>query len=663
MENVISGQHRRILFLFSLPSSKEFRQDIHEIEEFLQELNGLNVDIKNHLTKDDLMTINNYDIVIILAHHDHISDALVLEDGLLSMEDFIQYLPTDFKGVLDLASCNSVMYAQQIKQRCPDCQVHVALNDVPLLRRLIIYPTLIELLQEDTTTDYFSAFLSVSNRFNKILDDFSAEENPSDIYMNLLGQRMTSIYAPKQVIKDKSFWIYLFFFYDEESGTVNMMVSDWLSGKVKIQSFQVLLPLKTNGEVSATLKFLTKRPEYIAVMNGAMIRHITIRNTVVVEPFLIKVLPDYKEDVLKAEIRFSYNGLQFMSCSFNMGLGDKFIKKPADVVLDNVIRPDNEEQILKDYNRLFNAELIRKPYFALSEELNNDNKSKKRPDELTMKLDKIRKLFYSKKMYFHSIQELLNKINKELRTIQDNRKQDDNIPIRLISNLLSFHQFVNSDFQRIKIFFDKFSGHTFDEVEREFVMLERSYLDAVSDLIVLHDQTYTMKRLLLLKEMLQPIDEKDKNKTELKDLKENIKKTVTTIYKDLVKNGTDKDLLDIFQQGGTKSIIHSATQQMVTMPYLALVLAMAKGLYTSDDYGNIRWYINVLDYISLDNYEKKESLRMPKLRINNTVGLLDNKDIRECIRRYQMTKPGSISVFAFFLLNINVKTNRPIHPL
>ena len=657
MENNHTCMPKKILFLVSLPSTKEFIQDKEDVEECVNELKEFDVDVRSHICLDVLADMNNYDIVIVMAHYDVQSDAMLLQDTSISMDDFVNCLPADFKGVLDLSICNSVLNLDRIKRRCPDCQIQVALSGVPLLRRVILYPSLVELLLENPKLDYFTAFNIVSNKYDNILGAIS-DDDSSNINMNLLGQRNTSVYAPKQVVKDKPFWIYLFFFYDEETGTVNMMVNDWVSGKVEMKSYQILLPLKNNGEVTATLNFMTKRPDHTSVMNGALIRHIAIRNTVVVEPFLIKVLPDYKEDVLKAEIRLSYDGLQFMTFSFKMDIGDSFVKKPADIALDNVIRPDDVEQILKDYIRLFIAKIINKPGFSYPVILKNGNNNKKMTEELTMKLYDIRKSFYSKEMYFPSILRLLDNINKELSMIQASIATGDVMFVRLISNLLSFLWHVQSDFKRLKMMFYNINGHSFDEAEREFLLLERSYLDAVSDLIMLHDQTFTLKKILLLKESLLSFDEMDKNISALNGQKEEIKKSVTKLYKNLVENGTDKDLLDIFKQGGTKTIIHSATKQMVSMPYLALAIAMAKGEYVSFDNGTVYWLINVLNYINLEKYASKESSRMPKLRINNTVGLLENKEIRESIWRYQMTKPGSISVVAYFLLNMKVVINR-----
>lgn len=406
MEKSNANPNRRILFLLSLPSTQEFEQDKEAVEECLTELIQLNVDVRNHILPEDLAESPSFDIVVVVAHHDISSDALMLEDNTFPMDEFLKAIPSDFNGVIDLAFCNSALYLNSVKQKCPDATVQVALNNVPLLRRVIIYPYLIEMLRNNPDIDYNTAYARASDEFNRILGDIS-EDDPSDIYMNLLGKRMTSLYAPSQIVKNQTFWIYLFFYYDSDTQTINLMVNDWMAKKIKLEHHEIFFPLKRNADIFANLNFKSRFQDQILLLNGTSIRHFRITDNVAVEPFLLKVLPDFKDTSILTEIKVSNDGFQFLTFSFTINIGDKFLKEPTQVNLDKMIKPDDELQILQAYRRFSNSKLFGNasdPGFGQYElntilKLNNH--------ELHSKLMKVRRFVFNNSMFFDYLHKIL----------------------------------------------------------------------------------------------------------------------------------------------------------------------------------------------------------------------------------------------------------------
>ena len=214
MENLSSQeQGKKILFLISLPLTPEFKEMRDDVEECLQELHGQGVDVREHIWLEDLAAISNYDIVIIVAHSHPDHPAFVLADGELTFNDFIDSLPSDFKGTLDISSCHSQTMAADIKEKCPDCKMQVALFTVPLLRRILIYPTIVEILNHDSSLDYNKAYDIVSKEFDKILGEVP-ENQTSDDPMTVLGKKFTAVYAPKQVALNEMFQIIVYIYYN-----------------------------------------------------------------------------------------------------------------------------------------------------------------------------------------------------------------------------------------------------------------------------------------------------------------------------------------------------------------------------------------------------------------------------------------------------------------
>lgn len=221
METILKTmQHRKVLFLISLPRIPEFLDCIEDVNECLDELRQLHVDVREHIWHEDLAEANKYDVVIVVAHRDASSDKLILEDGSMSISDFVSSIPTDFKGVIDFSSCYSATAFASIKERCPQCKAQVALVETTLLRRLIIYPTLVEYLYENPEIEYGTAYNEVSKAFDDLVDEID-DTDTNKAPMAHLGQKRTSIYAPPKARRKSLVPIYVFLHCDPEKEIVN----------------------------------------------------------------------------------------------------------------------------------------------------------------------------------------------------------------------------------------------------------------------------------------------------------------------------------------------------------------------------------------------------------------------------------------------------------
>ena len=214
MENIVSQTmlHRKVLFLISLPKTPEFQDCVADVSECLDELRQLQVDVREHIWVEDLAVANQFDFVIVVAHRDTSSDELVLADGNMPISVFVSSIPSDFKGVIDFSSCYSATAFAAIKERCPQCKAQVALAETTLLRRLIIYPTLIECLYDNPSVDYGVAYKEVSTAFNNAVEEIDGK----DVTMTHLGDRRASVYAPYEVRRKSHVPIHVFIHYDTE---------------------------------------------------------------------------------------------------------------------------------------------------------------------------------------------------------------------------------------------------------------------------------------------------------------------------------------------------------------------------------------------------------------------------------------------------------------
>ena len=287
MENLVSQTmlHRNVLFLISLPRTPEFQDCVADVSECLDELRQLNVDVREHIWLEDLSEVNQFDVVIIVAHHDTSANELVLADGKMSINDFVSSIPSDFKGVIDFSSCYSATAFAAIKKRCPQCKAQVALAETTLLRRLIIYPTLVECLYDNPSVDYGVAYKEVSKAFDDVLGGIDDTET-SNAPMAHLGQKRTSVYAPPEASRKSLVPIYVFLHCDPEQEVVNKKAD---RNTVIYISSEDLGDFEIGETLTLVLSFIPCDDIEHLHIEGPDRKQITISDDIVKEFFIVRI--------------------------------------------------------------------------------------------------------------------------------------------------------------------------------------------------------------------------------------------------------------------------------------------------------------------------------------------------------------------------------------
>jgi len=645
MENIMlqTMQHRKILFLISLPSTSEFKDCITDVYECLDELRQLHVDVREHIRHEDLAEANNYDVVIVVAHRDTSSNELLLSDGALSMKEFVSSIPSDFKGVIDFSSCYSATAFNAIKDHCPHCKVQVALVETTLLRRLIIYPTLVEYLYDNPEIDYGTAYKEVSKAFDDVVDGID-DIDMGNLPMTHLGQQMSSIYSPSEVRRDCPFQILVFFHYDVEKEVVKVKAQRWQTNAIIRDDFEIPIEMKEGEKISVTLSFDSPDNANIKEKDGEYNKTITIQKVMVVERFVVTVLPDFKGNGFLANIEMAKEDICFIRCAFNIDVVDHENKAPAEVVAEVPIIPEKAEEKLLCYSDVFTGRLFSRSNYT---QFQNIIKKKENEEE---KLFFVRKFVYNNDLFIKQLISFLEEKESELSDLlrQDDKKSEitfDLVPLlkKYVSKLQRKLDVLEGKILSVK----KVKGVNvnFEEAALKFPPIEWAFIDISSEI---KNLDYQIDMLKVFREIRDEIrDECKKGKIK----KDEIKELVTQFLEHPHHDHVDQDLYDIFKESGTGSIIHSRSQGATT-PFLALVLAMIEKEYISTDNGKEEWFINVDKFIDFSKNEG--SLRTLKSRINKLVGLLENKDVLGKIKNYQKTEAGRISITAYYLLKVKV---------
>ena len=252
-------QHN-ILFLVSLPEYivRGMESDGYSYSESINTIKAnANVELRESITSKDLKDAGNYDITIIVAHHDDNNDALVLADGkLLPISELVASFregPDGFDKILDLAVCNSSDIARRIKQRCKNCKIMAAGDETGAETRLHIYPKLFEFIAKHPDVSYPESYLHVLRQEKEKQEN--KEKTIQLIETKKLGTMSTSA-APPRVCRNSPFPVKVYIHADADELDINAEIGDYR------RNIKRNLKLKNGDPISWNLSFNTDPKPY-----------------------------------------------------------------------------------------------------------------------------------------------------------------------------------------------------------------------------------------------------------------------------------------------------------------------------------------------------------------------------------------------------------------
>lgn len=644
MTKNLNRQHEKILFMISLPQTAEFEACNEYVSECVNRLRERGVDVCESIHREDLATINQYSIVIIVAHHDTDEDALLLSDGKLPMGDFVSSIPEDFSGELDFSSCYSASVMKAIKDRCPNCHIQTSSHQTALPLRLTAYPYVIDIINEDQSIEYHDAYMKVLDMMLEAAPEDAPEGEEEEKELVKLGKTMSSIYAPEKVMRDSPFKIMVFLHYDAEKKVVKLKAQRWQTNATIRDEFDIPISLKENDKISIVLSFDSTDDANIKVKNDEYYKTVTLKaEGGIEEEFVVTILSGFKGNGILANVEMVKDEVSFVRCAFNIDVVDSLNETPAEVVAEVPVIPEKAEEIILCYSDVFTGRIFGHNNFI---QFRNTIKKKANNEE---RLFFIRKFIYNNDLFIKQLSAFLQEKEEELSklSLQDAKKSE--ITFELLPTLRKYNSKLQKKLGVLEgklLGIKKSKGETviFENSVLKFPSIEWSFIDIASEIKNLDCQIDMLK---VFRELRDELKKSEKGKIQ----KDEIKELVTQFLEHPHNDHVDQDLYHLFKNSGTGSIIHSRSKGATT-PFLALVLAMVEKEYVSIDNRGEDWFINVERYIDLSKNEG--SLRTIKSRINKLVSLLENKDVLGKIKNYQKTDAGKISITAYYLLKVKV---------
>lgn len=319
----------KILFLISLPQTPEFQSYSNEVRNCIAELERKGVDCFESINPRLLSKANEYDLVIVIAHKSEENDTLVLADGFLSIDDFVNSLPPSFEGILDFSSCHSANAMKRIKEQCPNCLVHASIGQTTLPLRLFMYPIVIEALEEERDKTYDEVYSEVLDALMEAMKNSSSSQHGQ-----ILGKKYSSVYAPSAVKPQKPFLVQVFFHEGNESGAADLQ-AERIDPNTEKKDSQILpLNFKKNDNISVKLCFISSAKEFIQLEDGLDTKHTLWLGQMTKVQFCATVREGFPHDSFVGKLMMEVNSTPVGECYFNINVSKEESVAPTEIKID-----------------------------------------------------------------------------------------------------------------------------------------------------------------------------------------------------------------------------------------------------------------------------------------------------------------------------------------
>ena len=234
---------------------EQYAPTAKRVSETLSSIRSYGGKVISCLSSSDFNTIQQSDVVIIVAHGYDNGSVIEMFDGPHNPSEIAHLFTPSYKGIVDLSSCYSSALISILKTRCPGCKVIGVSSKTSLSLRLIICLQVLRIMRSSPEMEYADAmgkaleflhfYLSESLSYDRDVECASIpssgfagspveEERVSSVYecspssastanntVYLGGEEYSSVYAPSSVKKGSTFLVQVFIHGESEQNEVN----------------------------------------------------------------------------------------------------------------------------------------------------------------------------------------------------------------------------------------------------------------------------------------------------------------------------------------------------------------------------------------------------------------------------------------------------------
>lgn len=338
------------------------------IEKTIDYLREKGVIIVNCLTLHDLEKMKGMDATIVVAHHSDITKEFELYDGMVKDEEFVEKLPADYAGWLDLSCCNSERLQSLVRMHFGNPDAHIIAPDrkTAVNFRMEMYQRIIKNMCKNVDLDYFEAF-------KMVIKDYQKTVNATDFFeIEHLGSNDTqsSVYAPREVLRGQSFMIQVHVHKRSDADDIDLKAKAQDEDAEKRPAKDLIVDgknvrLKKGDEIGILLKNIGEKDDFKFLTPTR--KSIRWGNSSVSEEFVVKVSDDCKSESFMGKVKVFVNRIPAAEVSIKAKVVNSYSEVKASELHGNtLIQFDKRSEM-----RAAKEQLLRQ-LTAQQEKLTND---------------------------------------------------------------------------------------------------------------------------------------------------------------------------------------------------------------------------------------------------------------------------------------------------
>lgn len=297
---------------------EQYKITANHILEIVNDIQSRNVRIVNLTSTSEIKDILDYENIIITAHHHRFQFAMEFMGNIIPIGDFIDSIPLEYSGTIDVSSCYSAAFLQELKLQASNARIIAANTESSLDLRMFIYKHIVKYLAKNNNAEYLDAYKDVTGKIVSYYRGLHPENSPKI----MLGGKpqSVSVFAPQRISKEESMMVQVYLYSDEEYKKVK-------SDAKKADKY-------SSERGNSVLDLRAKKGDIINVeLNLSNIKlernqkQFVWQNKFNKCSFFVEVPKDYSKDRIVGEIFVSINGAIIAEVDFYTLLVDTYSNK------------------------------------------------------------------------------------------------------------------------------------------------------------------------------------------------------------------------------------------------------------------------------------------------------------------------------------------------
>lgn len=248
-----------------------YEQTAEKIKEVVCFLKERNVDVVELKSVDQLKSAYSYSTIILTAHHHRILECLDFFCNTIRIEDIVNTIPEDYKGIVDISSCFSSTFQMKCKQKAIDATYIAAETESSVGLRLFIYKQTIRHLISHQQGNYLESFRVIIRRI--IANSKQNEQGGKDVFLggnnpytyytqdnrNYIQDKLfSSVFAPLETKRSDYMMVQVYLYKPGEEEAVANKAQEVDSNAERRNYISLAVKLKKGDKVKITLSALGK---------------------------------------------------------------------------------------------------------------------------------------------------------------------------------------------------------------------------------------------------------------------------------------------------------------------------------------------------------------------------------------------------------------------